>query len=101
MSLYVFASVTPKPEHVADVESEFRVMVAASRQEPGNRRYDLLGSVEGGTTSFHVFEEYVDHEALEAHRTSDHYRAYRARVADWLAEAPNVKVLTAVDALGR
>jgi quinol monooxygenase YgiN len=96
MSIYLFASLTPKVEHVADLESELRHMVAESRKEAGNRRYDLLRRADG-TPGFHVYETYVDEAAVQAHRESAHYVAFRGKIGDWLAEPVDVKVLTGVD----
>lgn len=97
MHINVFASIVPKAEHVAEMEAELRRMVQASRQEPGNLRYDLYRIAEG-PTSFHLFETYLDPAAMDAHRGSEHYQAYRAKAANWLVSAPEVRVLTAIDA---
>jgi quinol monooxygenase YgiN len=97
MNINVFASIVPKAEHVADVEAELRRMVESSRQEPGNLRYDLY-TIAQAPTSFHLFETYDGPAAMDAHRGSAHYQAYRARVANWLVSAPEVKILTAIDA---
>jgi quinol monooxygenase YgiN len=97
MNINVFASIVPKAEHVVEVEAELHRMVYASRQEPGNLRYDLYRIAEG-PTSFHLFETYDGPAAMEAHRGSEHYRVYRAKVANWLVGAPEVKILAAVDA---
>ncbi|MFB5147999.1 putative quinol monooxygenase [Burkholderia orbicola] len=96
MSIYVFASLTPKPEHAAAVEAELHRMVAATRAETGNLRYDLFRQADG-QPGFHLFEIYRDEAAVAAHRASEHYNAYRAKTADWLTESPVVKVLAAVD----
>ncbi|WP_028536434.1 putative quinol monooxygenase [Paludibacterium yongneupense] len=97
MTISVFASLVPKPEHVADVEAELKRMVAATRAEVGNRRYDLFRQADG-EAGFHLFEAYADQAAIDAHRTSAHFLAYRAKMADWLSEPPAVKVLLAIDA---
>ena len=97
MNISVFASIVPKAEHVAEVEAELRRMVQSSRQESGNLRYDLYRIAEG-PTSFHLFETYDGPEAMDAHRGSEHYQAYRAKVATWLVSPPDVKILTALDA---
>jgi quinol monooxygenase YgiN len=97
MNINVFASIVPKAEHVADVEAELRRMVQASRQEPGNLRYDLYRIAEA-PASFHLFETYDGPAAMDAHRCSEHYQAYRAKVANWLVSIPEVKILTAIDA---
>ncbi|PNY81388.1 putative quinol monooxygenase [Deinococcus koreensis] len=96
----VHAVITPKPEFAAQVEQEMRTMVKHSRQEEGNLRYDLLREDKDGSVRFHVQERYRDMAAVEAHRASAHYQAYRARAGDWFSEAPQVAVLTEVDVAG-
>ena len=66
----VHAIITPKPEHVNDVQAEMLNMVRASRQEEGNLRYDLLR------------EEYPD-----AHCELDYADAYQLAVATILSVA--------------
>jgi quinol monooxygenase YgiN len=99
MNISVFASIVPKPEHVKDVEEELLRMVGLSRKEPGNLRYDLY-RISEGATSFHLFESYDGPASMDAHRASAHYQNYRAKVVNWLLSAPDVKVLTALDAAG-
>lgn len=96
----VHAVISPRPEFAAQVEQEMRTMVRSSRQEEGNLRYDLLREEKDGQVRFHVQERYRDMAAVEAHRASEHYRAYRARAGDWFSEPPQVAVLTEVDVAG-
>jgi quinol monooxygenase YgiN len=96
MNVIVFASFTPKPEALATVEQMLGSMVTATRQEPGNLEYDLYRSTSEPTT-LHIFEVYTDSAALDAHRASDHYKAYRAKITDYLAEPIGVKVLQGID----
>lgn len=96
----VHAVVTPKPEHLAEVEAELRVMARASRQEEGNLRYDLARERTGSGVRLHISERYRDEAAVQAHRDSAHYRAYRAKVGSWLVEPPQVSVLEEVDVAG-
>ena len=96
----VQAIIVPKPEYAAQVEQEMRTMVLHSRQEEGNLRYDLLREERDGLLRFHVQERYRDMAAVEAHRASAHYQAYRAKAADWFSEAPQVTVLQDVDVAG-
>ncbi|CAM3655670.1 putative quinol monooxygenase [Deinococcus frigens] len=93
----VHAVITPKPEHVEDVLSEMQVMVQGSRQEPGCLRYDLLRHDDGGTVRLHVQERYRDMDAVQAHRDSAHYVAYRAKAGAWFQEVPVVTLLQEVD----
>ena len=96
----VHAIITPRPEFAAQVEQEMRTMVQHSRQEEGNLRYDLLREEKEGQVCFHVQERYRDMAAVEAHRASGHYQAYRAKAGDWFSEPPVVAVLTEVDVAG-
>jgi quinol monooxygenase YgiN len=92
----VFASFTPRPERIPQLQATLDVMVEHTRREPGCERYDLYESNDGGRR-FHLFERYVDAEALEAHRASDHYKSYRAKLPELLASPIEVAVLSEVD----
>jgi quinol monooxygenase YgiN len=94
MTVTVFASFLPRPGNEPDVEKILRAMTAPTRSEPGNRIYDLYKDAQG---AFHLFELYVDQAAVEAHRATAHYKAYRAAIADLLAEPIAVKMLTGLD----
>ncbi|PLZ04311.1 antibiotic biosynthesis monooxygenase [Burkholderia sp. WAC0059] len=96
MSIYLFASLIPKPEHAAGLEKELQVMIEATRAEPGNLRYDLLREADG-KPGFHLYEIYVDADAVQAHRDSPHYVAFRAKIDSWLVGPPDIKVLIGVD----
>lgn len=86
----------PRPEHVEAVLTEMR-HGAAQPPEPGCLRYDLLRQDDGGTVRLHVQERYRDMAAVQAHRDSAHYQAYRAKAGDWFRAAPVVTVLEEVD----
>ncbi|HDR9584074.1 putative quinol monooxygenase [Burkholderia stabilis] len=96
MALYVIASIFPKPEHVQDVEAELRSMVAATRTEPGNRRYDLFRE-QDGSPGLHLFEIYDDQAAFDAHLASPYFTAFRIKSADWFSAPPVIKVLSGID----
>jgi quinol monooxygenase YgiN len=93
----VFATFVPAEGRADAVATILRRMRTATREEPGNEQYDLFRSERDGRTTFHLIERYTDGEALQAHRDSDHYRAYRAEIPDLLAEPIGVLVLTEVD----
>jgi quinol monooxygenase YgiN len=98
MSTYIIATVVPKPEHAADVENALRQMVPPTRKEPGNRRYDLFCEArEGKGPVLHLYEIYVDRAAFDAHIASPHFQAFRAKVGDWLAQAPEIRVVEGID----
>lgn len=82
MTVTFTARFSPKPGAEAAVEAVLRDMVAPTRAEPGCRIYDLY-AVEDG---FLLMETYVDAAAVEAHRAADYFLAYRAAIAELLAE---------------
>ena len=96
-AITVQAVIVPRPEHLQDVEREILSLVAASRQEEGCLTYDLLRDEQNGTVRFHVQERYTGMDAVQAHRDSDHYRAFRTKAGEWFASAPQVTVLHDVD----
>jgi autoinducer 2-degrading protein len=56
----------------------------ASIQEPGNRRFDVLQD-QDDPTKFVLYEAYADVDAASAHKQTDHYLAWRERVAPMMA----------------
>lgn len=55
----------------------------ASRKEPGNVRFDLLQSNED-PTQFVLYEVFADEAAAAAHKETEHYKAWRDEVADYM-----------------
>lgn len=92
----VIARFFPKSGQEDAVEGILLGMVAPTRNEPGCNRYDLY-RVKDGPVQFALFEIYKDQAALEAHRATEHYKSYRARIMDLLSEPISVLVLNGVD----
>src|SRR5271170_3522271 len=87
----------PKPGLHDQVEAVLRTMVFATREEEGNRRYDLFRSVDAaGARLLFLVEHYVDDTAIAAHRESPHYKQYRADVLPLLQQPPMVQLLHAI-----
>jgi quinol monooxygenase YgiN len=93
----VFASFAPRRGRADEVAAILRRMRTATREEPGNEQYDLFRARQDDRTTFHLFERYTDAAALDAHRATEHYKAYRAEIPDLLDEPIGVIVLTEVD----
>jgi (4S)-4-hydroxy-5-phosphonooxypentane-2,3-dione isomerase len=74
-----------RAEHVDDFLVATRANHEASTREPGNRRFDVLRSVEE-PTRFILYEAYVDEAAARAHKDTAHYHAWRAQVEPWMEE---------------
>ena len=58
---------------------------AASVQEPGNLRFDILQSPED-PDHFIFYEAYRSADDAAAHKQTAHYATWRDSVADWMAE---------------
>lgn len=74
-----------KAEWVAEFVAATRLNHEASVQEPGSRRFDVLRSKDD-PTRFVLYEAYASKADADAHKTTPHYLAWRAAVADWMAE---------------
>jgi quinol monooxygenase YgiN len=97
VSTTVVAQFFPKSSKEAQVEAILRGMVAPTRAEPGCGRYDLYRSGTGLDAGFCLIECYVDQAAIEAHRQTEHYKAYRAVIVDLLAKPIDVAILQSLD----
>lgn len=67
------------PEHVEHYVEATLANAHATRQEPGNVRFDLLRDAED-PCSFQLYEVYVDRAAQQAHLASAHFAAWREAV---------------------
>ncbi len=61
-----------KADEVADI---FSKLEQASRQEPGCLMY-VVHRHQSDPQRFFIYEQYVDDQALEAHRRSPHFQQY-------------------------
>ena len=96
----VFATFRPRADKVDELRATLDTMIENTRQEPGCEVYDLYRSGEGETV-FHLFERYQDADALEAHRSAEYYKNYRAELQekDLLAQPIEVAVLSEADVI--
>lgn len=93
----VFASFYPKKKQERNVKEVLSEMVQPTRDEKGNKVYDLYNmNSESGDETFHLFEVYEDTEALEFHRNTEHYKNYRKKILDFLEKPIEVKVLNQI-----
>ncbi len=73
-----------RPGKAVELRTLLDGMLAPSRAEPGNLRYDLWQD-QGNPARFALDELYADNEAVAAHRASLHFRHYAALINE-LAE---------------
>lgn len=70
-----------------------------TRQEPGNLRFDVLQNA-NDPSLFLLYEVFESEAAIEEHRKTSHYLAWREAVAGWMArprEAVSHRVIAPVD----
>ena len=99
MSVKVIAFVSVKPGQEEAFVAAARDCIAASRVEAGVLHYDLWREV-GGEQRFVFDELYVDDAAVQAHMTSDHFKAFGMAARDLAAARPSITVTHAVDVAG-
>lgn len=82
--LHVHVDVAVNPGEVADFLAATEVNAAASRQEAGVVRFDVLAD---RVDPSHVvlIEIYRDADAASAHKETEHYRVWRDTVAPMMA----------------
>lgn len=83
--LIIHVHVRVKPEKLEEFIRATRENAAASRNEPGIARFDLLQDQED-KTCFILVEAYRTAEAPGAHKETAHYQKWRDTIADLMAE---------------
>ncbi|MBO9671219.1 MAG: antibiotic biosynthesis monooxygenase [Sphingobium sp.] len=73
------AMLTARPGKAQDLRTLLDGMIAPSRAEPGNLRYDLWVD-RADPEKFVLDELYVDAKALAEHRASAHFQNYLGQV---------------------
>lgn len=95
----VLALLTARPGHEKDVELELRRLLQDTSREAGVKSY-FVARDPATSTSFVVYERYLDVAARDAHFASPHLRAALSRLEPrLLAAAPVVRFLDEVEAL--
>jgi len=93
--LVVHVHVRVKPDDVEAFLAASRRNAAASLQEPGVRRFDVLQD-ESDPAHVVLNEVYVDQAAADAHKQTPHYARWRDAVAGMMAQPRSSTRFTAV-----
>lgn len=80
----IVAVLTARPGKTAALRALLDAMIAPSRAESGNLRYDLWQD-QADADRFVLDELYVDSDAVTAHRAGPHFQTYLSQIND-LAE---------------
>jgi autoinducer 2-degrading protein len=76
---------TVKTGSEAEFERETVKNRLGSIAEDGVLRFDVLKDADSPST-YYLYEVYRDQAAAESHKTTPHYKIWRAAVEDWMAE---------------
>ena len=87
-SLYVFAEVTPKSEHLVDARAAILGIVDQTRNEKGCRSFSVFEGLKPG--KIYLFEEWDDQAALDEHYEKPYTAAVFASYDQWLQSPPAV-----------
>ena len=77
----VVATLAARPGKASELQALLEGLIAPSREEPGNLRYDLWRD-QADPDRFVLDELYTDNGAVAAHRASPHYRLYASVIND-------------------
>ena len=77
----IIAILVARPGKSGELRSLLEDMLAPSREEPGNLRYDLWQD-QADPDRFVLDELYADHDAVAAHRATPHFQAYASAIND-------------------
>lgn len=94
--VFLIAWLKPKPGKEDELAQLLGGMCAPSRAEEGCVFYNLFRSADA-EGAFHFIECWRTQAALDAHREEAHYKEFRARLPELIAEPVGVKFLNAVD----
>ncbi len=86
MAILHTAHLRVRPEVIDAFYARLRRHAATSvKREEGCHRFDIFQE-RSDPTLFLLFEVYDDDDALELHRNSPHYLAFRQDVQDWVTD---------------
>lgn len=74
-----------KTEKISEFISATLKNHLGTRQEPGNRRFDVLQS-QDDPSRFTLYEAFLSTEAVDAHRQTPHYIEWKTKVEAWMTK---------------
>jgi autoinducer 2-degrading protein len=81
----VCVTVFVKPEFVQQFIDATFDNARHTRKESANVRFDVI-QAEDDPARFMLYEVYQSKDAFTAHQQTPHYLAWKAKVADWMAQ---------------
>ena len=93
----IVATLVAKADREAEFEAAFLRMVAAVKANEAGAVIYQLAKARDEPRTYKVLEVYADEAAVEAHRTSDHYKAGGRILRDLVEAPPTIEMLDTVD----
>lgn len=87
-AFYLFAEISPKPEHFNEAREAVLSIVEPTRAEPGCERFDLFENE--AEHRLYLFEEWRDQAALDAHYEKPYTAEVFKHYENWLLREPAV-----------
>lgn len=87
-TLFIFAEITPKPEHFEDAQQAIAGILEDTRAEKGCYQFDLFTAPDN--QSLYLFEEWTDQQALDRHHAMPYTAAVFTSYQTWLAGPPRI-----------
>jgi quinol monooxygenase YgiN len=81
-AIWVLTHIDVFPSGKDEVAGMVKQLVADSRKDAGNQRFDAL-VWDGHANHFHLIEAWADRKSLDAHAAADHTRAFRAKLVQF------------------
>ena len=98
MSIKIDAILAVKPAHRAELLAVFRDLVAKSRAEAGNLRYDLHQDLQN-ENRFVFVETWQDQAAVDSHNASGHFQGF-VQAIDGKTDSVEIVLMTDVSENG-
>lgn len=80
----LIARLVANPERIDELRRAAQAMLKPTREEPGNRFYELYESTESGRFFFN--ELWIDQDAFDKHLASPHFKKFEASLQGLLRE---------------
>jgi quinol monooxygenase YgiN len=91
----VVARVKAKPDKIEEVKSVLLDLIEPTRKETGCITYELLQNRQD-PTEFTFVEEWTSDGALEEHFLTGHFQNAGSKLADFVAEPPDIRTYAVV-----
>ena len=98
MSIKIVATLAVQPAHRAELLAVFRNLVAKSRAEAGNLRYDLHQDLQNANRLVFV-ETWQDQAAVDSHNASAHFQNFLQAI-DGKTDSVDIVLMTDVSENG-